>query len=87
MRNAPANSSINNVQALIVILQMSDVPAKFYPVLLRVAQAALPEGVTMNVMEHQPEHAEIRYVPDNDLKKMKEDLEEMGGPRKLKKRK
>lgn len=67
--------------------QISDVPAKFYPILLRVAQAALPEGVTLNVVEHQPEHDEIRYVPDNDLRELKEQLEEMGGPRKLKKKK
>lgn len=68
-------------------LKISDVPAKFYPILLRVAQAALPEGITLNVMEHQPEHDEIRYVPDNELKELKEQLDEMGGPRKIKKKK
>lgn len=70
-----------------IVFQISDVPAKFYPILLRVAQAALPEGVTLNVVEHQREHDEIRYVPDNDLRELKEQLIEMGGPRKLKKRK
>lgn len=66
--------------------QISDLPAKFYPILLRVAQAALPEGVTMNVMEHQPEHSEIRYAPDTDLIELKEQLEELGGARKKKRK-
>lgn len=69
-----------------LFLQISHLPAKFYPVLLRVAQAALPEGVTLNVMEHQPEHEEIRYAPDLDLIELKEQLEDMGGARKKKKK-
>lgn len=69
-----------------LFLQIADLPAKFYPILLRVAQAALPEGVTLNVMEHQPEHEEIRYAPDTDLIELKEQLEEMGGARKKKRK-
>lgn len=49
--------------------------------------AATPEGVTMNVIEHQPEYEEIRYVPDTELKLLQTELEELGGARKKKKKK
>lgn len=63
-------------------------PAHFFPVYLRLVQAALPEGVTLNVVEHQPDvHEEIRYVPDTELKELQEELEELGGARKMKKKK
>lgn len=62
-------------------------PAHFYPVYLRLIQAALPEGVTLNVIEHQQEYEEVRYVPDNELRELQEELEELGGARKSKKKK
>lgn len=62
-------------------------PAHFFPVYLRLVQAALPEGVTLNVVEHQPELDEIRYVPDTELKELEEELEDLGGARKIKKKK
>lgn len=68
-------------------LQLYDIPAYFYPVYLRLVQAALPEGITLNVVEHQPEFDEIRYVPDTDLKQLQDELDELGGARKSKKKK
>lgn len=50
-------------------------------------QAALPEGVTLNVIPHEPELEEIRYVPDTQLKELQEELEDLGGARKKKKKK
>lgn len=38
-------------------------------------QAALPQGVNLNVHEHQQEDEEIRYVPDYELKELKAELE------------
>lgn len=61
---------------------MYNLSAHFYPVYLRLVQAALPEGITMDVMEHQPEHEEIRYVPDTELKQLLGELNDLGGARK-----
>lgn len=63
---------------------MYNLPAYFFPVYLRLVQAALPEGVKLDVVEHQPDHDEIRYVPDTELKELQEELEELGGARKIK---
>lgn len=41
----------------------------------------------MNIVEHQPEHEEIRYVPDTELKQLQDELEDLGGARKQKKKK
>lgn len=65
--------------------QISDIAAPDYPILLRLAQAAQPEGVSITMVEHLDEHDENRYVPDNDLKELKNQLDEMGGPVKKKK--
>lgn len=59
---------------------MYDVAAPIYPMLLRVAQAALPEGVQLNVAEHTEDDEEIRYVPDRELLELKIQLDDMGGP-------
>lgn len=55
-------------------------PSPTYPLLLRVAQSALPEGVTLNVVEHSEDDEEIRYVPDRELLELKVQLDDMGGP-------
>lgn len=68
-------------------LQVYNLPAHFYPIYLRMAQAGLPEGVKLNVVEHQPEHEEIRYVPDTELKELQDELEDLGGARRTKKKK
>lgn len=71
----------------IFILQIYDLPAHFYPIYLRLIQAALPEGVTMNVMSHEEDLEEIRFVPDTQLKELQSELDELGGARKPKKKK
>ncbi|XP_034098389.1 39S ribosomal protein L48, mitochondrial [Drosophila albomicans] len=60
-------------------LQLSNVDAPIYPQFLRIAQAALPEGVHLMVAEHTDESDERRYVPDKDLLDLKAELERMGG--------
>lgn len=51
-----------------------------YPILLRTCQAALPEGVSLRVVEHSEDDEEIRYVPDKELIDLRVQLDDMGGP-------
>ncbi|XP_022228149.2 39S ribosomal protein L48, mitochondrial [Drosophila obscura] len=60
-------------------LQLCNVDAPVYPQFLRLAQAALPEGVSLTVQEHTDDCEERRYVPDKDLLDLKAELERMGG--------
>lgn len=50
-------------------------PSTKIVVFAEMLQAALPQGVTLNIHEHQPEHEEIRYVPDYELNQLKNQLE------------
>ncbi|CAD0199828.1 unnamed protein product [Chrysodeixis includens] len=68
-------------------VQVTDVPAWALGTLLRVARAVLPEGCTLHVHEHAIEHEEIRYVPDNQLLELKQQLQDMGGSRAERKKK
>lgn len=58
-------------------LQINDLDAPMYPQFLRIAQAALPEGVTLHVEEHSEEHDKLRFVPDKNLLDLKAELEFM----------
>ncbi|XP_067009692.1 large ribosomal subunit protein mL48 [Anabrus simplex] len=58
-------------------IQIVDVPNTLLSVLLEVLKTSLPEGVTLRVHEHLPEHEEIRYVPDNELIELKNLLESL----------
>ncbi|KAH9632352.1 hypothetical protein HF086_010277 [Spodoptera exigua] len=60
---------------------VTDVPAWALGTLLRVARALLPEGCTLRVHDHEIAHEEIRYVPDNQLIELKQQLQDMGGSR------
>lgn len=85
----PASSVIESTYHLTVyerIVQISDIGAPIYPIFLRVVQAALPEGVSLDVIEHTDAHDESRYVPDKDLLECKKLLDEMGGPIEKKRR-
>ncbi|RVE40857.1 hypothetical protein evm_014492 [Chilo suppressalis] len=87
---APCNFSILICEPLRKFsrcLQVTDIPAWALGSLLRVARASLPQGCTLNVHEHMPEHEEVRYVPDNELKQLKQQLEDMGGSRAERKKK
>ena len=63
-------------------LQINDVDVPIYPVFLRIAQSALPEGVNFSVQEHDEDCEERRYVPDKDLLELKAQLEEMQASKK-----
>ncbi|KAH8269321.1 hypothetical protein KR018_003661, partial [Drosophila ironensis] len=67
-------------------LQLSHVDAPVYPQFLRLAQAALPEGVSLLVQEHTDDCEERRYVPDKELLDLKSELERMGGASPVKKK-
>lgn len=58
-------------------LQINYLDAPMYPQFLRIAQAALPEGVTLKIEDHTSDHDELRYVPDKDLIELKSQLEYM----------
>uniref|UniRef100_A0A4Y0BI64 Small ribosomal subunit protein uS10 domain-containing protein n=1 Tax=Anopheles funestus TaxID=62324 RepID=A0A4Y0BI64_ANOFN len=83
-----ANSSVIDSEYKLTVyertVQVENVQAPLYPLLLRTLQAALPEGVTLKVFEHTWEQEESRYVPDRDLKELKQQLDEMGGATKKK---
>lgn len=64
------------------IVQIEDLDAPIYPTFLRILQAALPEGVTLEVLEHTDDQDEIRFVPDNELLELKAQLEDMKKPKK-----
>ncbi|GAB0095247.1 Mitochondrial ribosomal protein L48 [Sergentomyia squamirostris] len=64
------------------IVQIDDLDAPMYPILLRILQAGIPEGVTLEVLEHTPEQDEIRFVPDSELIALKNQLEDMKKPKK-----
>ncbi|XP_059473652.1 uncharacterized protein LOC132195574 [Neocloeon triangulifer] len=61
-------------------VQIVDVPATIYPILLSALTSSVPEGVTVSVHEHEPDHEEIRYIPDLELKDLKDQLHVLGGP-------
>ncbi|XP_065340963.1 large ribosomal subunit protein mL48 [Cloeon dipterum] len=67
-------------------VQIVDMPTTLYPILLSALSASVPEGVTVTVHEHDPEHEEVRYIPDLELKDLKDQLTLMGGPRVEKKK-
>ncbi|XP_047992324.1 uncharacterized protein LOC125231024 [Leguminivora glycinivorella] len=67
-------------------VQVVDVPAWALGSLLRCARAMLPQGCELRVHEHAVEHEETRYVPDNQLLELKQQLEVMGGSRADKKK-
>ncbi|XP_055626799.1 uncharacterized protein LOC129768886 [Toxorhynchites rutilus septentrionalis] len=65
-------------------VQVANLQAPYYPMFVRLLQAALPEGVTLVVTEHTDEVEDARYVPDRDLIELKQKLDGMGGPKEKK---
>jgi hypothetical protein len=51
---------------------------------LRALEASTPAGVTVHVVPHEEWHEEVRYVPDTELKALKQELDDLGGPLKKK---
>lgn len=62
------------------IVQIEQVKAHQVPLLVRVIQAGLPEGVKFSLMEHTELQEQDRYVPDKELLQLKQDLDDIGGP-------
>lgn len=69
------------------IVQVEQAKAHQVPLLVRIIQAGLPEGVKFSVMEHTELHDKERYVPDRELLQLKQDLDVIGGPLEKKEKK
>ncbi|KAL1506371.1 hypothetical protein ABEB36_005745 [Hypothenemus hampei] len=65
-------------------IQITDISTVTLPTLFRVIEATTPVGVTVQVVPHAEHHEEDRYIPDGELNKLKEELDQMGGPSKKK---
>jgi len=63
-------------------VQVTDLSTVQLPILLRVIEASTPVGVSVEVVPHEEYHEEDRYIPDSDLNKLKDELDQMGGPSK-----
>jgi len=63
---------------------LSDLPSTSAPIFFSIIQAALPEGVKMNIKLHEEEDELVRYVPDQELTQLKSELEALGGASKAK---
>uniref|UniRef100_A0A336MCA6 CSON014989 protein n=1 Tax=Culicoides sonorensis TaxID=179676 RepID=A0A336MCA6_CULSO len=67
-------------------VQVEQAKAHQIPLLVRIIQAGLPEGVKFTLMEHTELHEQERYVPDKELLQLKDELDSIGGPRAEKKK-
>ncbi|XP_063982104.1 uncharacterized protein LOC135165085 [Diachasmimorpha longicaudata] len=63
-------------------LIISDLSSPKFPVYVRMLEAALPEGVTLNVQEWSAHREELRFVPDKQLMDLKSELQTMQRPKK-----
>ncbi|XP_063222316.1 large ribosomal subunit protein mL48 [Bacillus rossius redtenbacheri] len=82
-RYKPQSSIVDSEYKLLVYernVQVTDLPSTVAAVFLEVIQAVLPEGVSLSVHEHLREHEEARFVPDQQLKELKTELDSLGGP-------
>ncbi|KAJ3658183.1 hypothetical protein Zmor_009939 [Zophobas morio] len=65
-------------------VQITDVVSTQLPLILRALEASTPSGVTVHVLSHEEWHEEVKYVPDTELKQLKQELDDLGGPLKKK---
>ncbi|CAL4139292.1 unnamed protein product, partial [Meganyctiphanes norvegica] len=63
-------------------IKVLDLTSTLAGTFIEVIQAGLPEGVELSLREHTQLDTEIRYIPDLELKDLKSQLEELGGPSK-----
>lgn len=70
----------SQIQHIPLYIQVSELPTTKAPIFFQVLQTALPEGVNLNIKEHEYEDENVRYVPDLELKELKAQLDELGGP-------
>ena len=74
----------SNLIQEIFLFQLTDLPSTSAPIFFSIIQAALPEGVKMNIKLHEEEDELVRYVPDQELTQLKSELEALGGASKAK---
>ncbi|XP_066983237.1 large ribosomal subunit protein mL48 isoform X3 [Macrobrachium rosenbergii] len=65
-------------------IQATDLSSILAPLFMEVIQHGLPDCVELTVQEHLPEHSEVRYIPDLELKELRAQLHDLGGPSKSK---
>ncbi|XP_015915882.1 large ribosomal subunit protein mL48 [Parasteatoda tepidariorum] len=57
-------------------IQIDELPCYCAPLFFEVIQRALPAGISVSIHPHEPQHSEIRYIPDFELLALKEQLTE-----------
>jgi len=63
-------------------IKVSDLPSTLAGTFIEVIQAGLPEGVELTLKEHTLIDTEIRFIPDLELKELRTQLDDLGGPSK-----
>lgn len=58
-------------------IQISNVLSTKYPILIRILEATLPEGVTLHVDKYDPSLEKKRFIPNKDLFDVKKELDEL----------
>lgn len=58
-------------------IQLADVTSAQCPLLIRILEDTLPQGITLNVTIFDPDMELKRYIPDKALLDMKSMLEDM----------
>ncbi|XP_043588476.1 39S ribosomal protein L48, mitochondrial isoform X1 [Bombus pyrosoma] len=58
-------------------IQISNVSSIKYPILIRILEATLPEGVSLHVDKYDPSLERKRFIPNRDLIDTKKELEEL----------
>ena len=58
--------------------QLRDLPSTAAPLVADLLRASLPPGVQLSLHPHERHHDEVRYVPDLQLKELKQQLAEVG---------
>lgn len=76
--------SVFNLKVYRRVLQVTDISTVQLPILIRAIEASTPSGVTVSIEQHAEHHDEERYIPDKELLNLKQELEDLGGPRKTK---
>ncbi|XP_043223468.1 39S ribosomal protein L48, mitochondrial-like isoform X2 [Amphibalanus amphitrite] len=59
-------------------VQLRDLPTTMAPVVIDLLQHSTPPGVQACLQRHKSEYDEVRYVPDLQLKELKQQLAEVG---------
>ncbi|XP_037072620.1 uncharacterized protein LOC119093720 isoform X2 [Pollicipes pollicipes] len=59
-------------------VQLSELPATVAPLVAELLQRSTPPGVWVRLHPHESQHDDLRYVPDLQLKELKQQLSEVG---------